>query len=135
MKIKNSEIGKMLMSMDNLKGLSLEGDITLAAVRLKKQLIQRNSEIEEAKESVIKNYCLKDILGSPIKSIKEQGGQQYALFSFENDEQSALCAGELNKINEEETDISDYGIHMDRIIKIKCSVEQMEVLLLLTPNI
>jgi hypothetical protein len=134
MKMKNAQLGLAIASMDTLKGLVLEGDIALAAVKMRKQLQNKFDEIEEAKKNVIESLCTKDENGKAEQNIITEKGFQYASYKFESEEISKKCGLEIDKILSGEAEIESGKIMEGRLLTIKCSAEQMEALLLLIPT-
>jgi hypothetical protein len=134
MKMKNAQIVVAIASLDTLKGLAMEGDIALAAVKMRKQLQNKFDEIEEAKKNVIESLCTKDESGKPKQKIITEKGFQYASYEFETNEISKQCGAEIDKILAGEVEIESGKILEGRLTTMKCSAEQMEALLLLTPQ-
>lgn len=132
MKTKNYQIEGFLESLQTLKKISFDGDISLAVVRLKKSLYDRLILTQEAEKNVIESFCLKDETGRPKTEMIDDNGVYRLSYSFDSPDTSKKCMEELSKIKNEEFELDNGAILPQRISSIKCSPEQMEALLLLT---
>lgn len=132
MNVKNGELAGMITSLNSLKDLKLDGDISLAVVKLKKALTGFLDDLNQAEKSIIESFCQKDESGTPVSGVKEENGAQFVSYQFDSEETSKKCLIELNNVRSQSVTLPIItSIIENRISLIKCSPEQMEGLLLL----
>ena len=133
LELKNRELKSYLSKLESLKGLTLDGDIAIAAVILEMSISKKSNELEKARILIVEGTCSKDESGKPKKTINSSDGQTFFSYEFDSTEKSQYCADEIEKIESlsNEFEIKDC-ISVDRISKIACSTDQMKALLLLT---
>jgi hypothetical protein len=134
MKIKNAKLGDAIANFECLRGLILDGDIALEAVKMKKALKDKFEEVEEAKKNVIEGLAEKGEDGKPKITVVEEGRHKFVNYSFGSSEVQAKCGEELAKIEAAESEIPNGTILSGRITMIKCTTEQLEALIMLTPQ-
>lgn len=132
MKTKNINLVENLNKLESLKGLDLDGGMVWELVLLKKALKERLESIQESKKIILENGCAKDENGKPKTEVVESEGRQFINYSFDSDIVKDECYKKIIDIDDIEIEISINPISAEEIKKIKCSMEQMEALMLLT---
>lgn len=131
MEINNGELDSLYAKFESLKGLVVDGDINLSAIKMKRQIALRLSEVTEAKKNVAESLCTKNKDGSP-KTFFDEASRQEA-YDFSIPENGKKCVLEINKINKDKCVLENSKVIEEaRVVEIRCTQEQMEALLILT---
>lgn len=132
MKIKNKELEAGIRNISSLGPISMDGDITLSAIKRRKELTNLMESYSDAKTAILEAIGKKDETGAVIKKYEDTTHGQIVSYEFETPEIQAQCLKNMKDLDNIENVVIDGTIESARVLSFRTTPEQLEGLLLIT---
>lgn len=133
MEIKNKDLQAGILNISSLSPISMDGDITMAAIKRRRELISIQEDYQEAKTKMLESFAKKDDNGNPVKNTTDmENGSQIVSFEFDNTDIQNECLKKCTDLDNISNVITDGTIESSRILSFRTTPGQLEGLLLIS---